>query len=111
MDKTKRDADTDTDADSVRGGACADDRSKGVEVITTVATALSAVGGMKVLLEMAKLWVEDRKQRRIKLRKGDIELELEGSMSQSEIQRKIKLFQELAKDDKGNDIKIIVPPS
>lgn len=63
-----------------------------------------------MLFEMVKLWVADRKERRIKLRKGNIELELQGSMSQKEIQQKIRLFQELTKDEKSDEIKIIVPP-
>src|SRR2546423_91624 len=83
---------------------------RGVEELITVATAmLSAAGGMKMLLEMVKLWVEERKERRIKLKRGDIEIEVQGSMSKREIQQKLELFRELAKGVKENDIKIIVP--
>jgi hypothetical protein len=77
--------------------------------IAAVTAILSTAGGMKMLLEMVKLWVESRKERRIKLKTGDIELELQGSMSQKEIQSKIQLFRELTKDAKESDVKIIVP--
>lgn len=79
------------------------------ELITVVTAMLSAAGGMKMILEMVKLWVEERKERRIKLKMEDIEVEVQGSMSKREIQRKLELFRELVKDIKENDIKIIVP--
>ena len=93
-----------------RGGAPDIDRSMGLEEVVTVVTAmLSAAGGMKMLLEMVKLWIEDRKERRIKLKRGDIELELQGRMSSEEIRQKIELFRELTEDAKESNIKIIVP--
>jgi hypothetical protein len=80
-----------------------------VEVVTAVTAVLSAAGGMKMILEMVKLWIEQRKERRIKLKRGDIELELQGSMSQKELEQKIELFRELTREANETEIKIIVP--
>jgi hypothetical protein len=115
MSKQKSDA---TNSESIevevtRAGTKVDSREAGEliteagELITVITAMLSAAGGMKMLLEMVKLWVEERKERRIKLKRGDIELEIQGSMSKREIQQKLELFQELTKDAKESDIKII----
>lgn len=112
MSKQKSDATVNSDSlnieDRTREGSDIESRGANIgEVVTTVTTMLSAAGGMKMLLEMVKLLVEERKERRIKLKRGDIELEIQGSMSKREIQQKLELFQELTKDAKERNIKII----
>lgn len=115
MSKRKSEANTTSDSINLEAtprGSGGDMQSKGLvvgEFVTVVTAMLSAAGGMKMILEMVKLWVEERKERRIKLKRGDIELELQGSMSQKEIQQKVELFRELIKDAKESDIEIIVP--
>ena len=85
--------------------------TKGVvlETIATSVTILSAAGGLSMVFEMVKLWMGARKDQRIRLKKGDFELELQGSMSDKEIKKKIELFLELASDTKSDKVKIIRP--
>jgi hypothetical protein len=89
-----------------QGGYAGGDVAEAVTIITAM---LSAAGGMKMLLEMVKLWIEARKERRIKLKRGDIELEIQGSMSEKEIQESLELFLELSEDAKDRDVTITVP--
>ncbi len=111
MSKQKSDAAVNSDSfnieDGTRAGGNIESKEAIGEVVTAATVMLSAAGGMKMLLEMVKLWVEERKERRIKLKRGDIELEIQGSMSKREIQQKLELFQELTKGAKESDIKII----
>jgi hypothetical protein len=71
--------------------------------------ALMAAGSLKVILTILKLWIEERKGRRIKIKKGDFELELQGTMSKKEIDAKIKTFMDAVKDIEGEKVKILLP--
>jgi hypothetical protein len=52
-----------------------------------------AAGGCKVLVELIKAWVEDRKGRRVKFKTGDIELEIQGSISQEKTEQLIEMLE------------------
>src|SRR5436309_15317851 len=110
MSQQKFDAAVNSDSldieDRTRAGGNVESKEAIGEVVTAVTTILSAAGGMKMLLEMVKLWVEDRRERRIKLKRGDIELEIQGSMSKREIQQKLELFQELTKDARSEERRV-----
>lgn len=56
-------------------------------------TLACAAGGAKVLVDLLKLWVEDRKGRKVTIRHGDDEIELAGGMSDHDLERAVKLFE------------------
>ena len=100
---------SDTSATPRAGG---DALCKGIgiaETVVTTAAIVSAAGGLKFVLEMARLWIEARKDRRIKIKKGDVEIELQGTMSDKDITAKIELFERLARKETDKEIKILIP--
>jgi hypothetical protein len=78
------------------------------DIIQLVKIAFSAGGAIKVIVELIKAWVEDRKGRKIRLKKHDFELEIQGGMADKEIEERIKQFIRILKDS-DDDINIIVP--
>jgi hypothetical protein len=76
------------------------------KITEIVKIVLSAGGAIKIIVELIKSWVEDRKGRKIRLKKGDFELEIQGGMSQKEIEKRVKQFSKILKDD--DDINIIL---
>ena len=46
-----------------------------------------AAGGCKALVELLKTWVEDRKGRRIKIKIGDAEIEIQGGIDHAQIEQ------------------------
>lgn len=93
----------------VRGGGDISGKGVAIDAIATTAAIVSAAGGLKFVLEMARLWIEARKDRRIKIKKGDVEMELQGSMSDRDIASKIEHFERLARKQVDNEIKILIP--
>jgi DNA repair photolyase len=68
------------------------------EIIEAVAAAATTLGGAKMSLEVVKLWLDYKKGKRIKIRKGDLEIEIQGDMTQREIEGQIARFRELTRD-------------
>jgi hypothetical protein len=68
----------------------------GLSAASPLGWALRMTSGKvsKVLLDLIKIWVEEKKGRRIKIKKGDVELEIAGGMSAAEIQKILDLFEE-----------------
>jgi len=64
----------------------------------------------KPVLEGIKLWVDRNKGKKIKIKHGDTEIEIQGGMSEREISRTFSKFRQLAKDLREDNIKIITPP-
>ncbi len=99
--------------DSIREGTPEKFRDNIIEEVITAVTVITAAGGMKMLLEIVKLWVEERKGRKLKLKSKDVELELHGGMSKKEKEQSIKLFEKLTSDVqefkvKKGDIELII---
>lgn len=93
------------DPEEVRhfGGISVDDIFSLLQIICT------ALGGAKIVIELAKLWVEDRKGRKVIVKKGDVEIEIQGGISYDELQEKIELFKHLSKESQRDEVKIIIP--
>lgn len=53
-----------------------------------------AAGGCRAFIELVKIWAEEKKGRRIKFRKGDIELEIQGGVDQKSIEKLINMFEQ-----------------
>ena len=63
---------------------------------TTLATMISALctaGGAKIFVDFLKVWIEERKGRLIRIKKGDVEVELQGAVNVTQIQRAIELLE------------------
>jgi hypothetical protein len=63
-------------------------------------TVAFAAGGIKLLLELFKTWVEDRKGRKIRIKKGDIEIDLEGGVSKEQVEQALKILEEHFEESK-----------
>jgi len=63
----------------------------------------------KPVLEGIKLWVDRNKGKKIKIKHGDTEIEIQGGMSEREIRSTFSQFRQLVKDLREDNIKIITP--
>lgn len=72
--------------------------------------AVSTAGLAPVIYKLIALWIEDRKARRIKIKHGEYELELQGGISSREIQRGFNELRKLMKQTGKDDLKITLPP-
>jgi hypothetical protein len=81
----------------------------GVDFETVLTTAaIASAAGLKFVLEMVRLWVETRKDRRIKIKRGDVEMELQGTMSDKDIAATIEHFERLARNENDSEVEIQV---
>jgi hypothetical protein len=53
-----------------------------------------AAGASKAFIDLLRTWVEERKGRRIKIKRGDIEVEIQGGVSAKDIERVTEIFEE-----------------
>ena len=53
---------------------------------------ICSAGGTAVLVDVLKTWVEGKKGRRIKIKKDDFEMEIEGFVTQKELEQLIDTF-------------------
>jgi hypothetical protein len=63
--------------------------------LSSIATGIGLVcsaGGTAMLINILKTWVEGKKGRRIKIKKDDFEIEIEGFVSQKELEQLIDTF-------------------
>ena len=67
----------------------------------TIGTTTTAIKGIQ-------LWVDERKSRKIKIRAKDVEIEISGSVSEQEIEKKIQMFCLLQDNISKEDVKIIL---
>lgn len=63
-----------------------------MQVLGASLTAVCAAGGAKMFIEILKVWLEERKGRRVKIKKGDIELEIQGGVSKEQVEQIIMLL-------------------
>lgn len=81
------------------------------DIIALVKVACSTAGLAGVAYKLIKLWFDSRNAKRIRIKSGDYELEIQGSMSKTEIERRITQFRALTKGLDEDDIKVILPQS
>jgi len=63
--------------------------------LSSIATGIGLVcsaGGTALLVDTIKTWVERKKGRRIRIKRGDVEVEIEGSVTQQELEQLIDMF-------------------
>jgi hypothetical protein len=73
--------------------------------------ALSAIGGAKVVFDSIKLWVNRKNGRKLKLVKGDFQVEIEGDMSTAEIEHRFEQFKRLRMELEGDEQILIMESS
>ena len=78
--------------------------------ITTLLACACAYKTVRAVFELIKLWVDERKARKIKIKNGNIEIEIQGGMSARDIKKRFDEFRRLTKELSEDDIKIILPP-
>jgi hypothetical protein len=78
--------------------------------IYTLIGTVSSVGGLAtVAYKLVKLWMDDRKARKITIKKGDIEIEIQGGMGAKEIKNILDTFRKLAKVKNKDEVEITIP--
>ena len=81
------------------------------DIIALVKLVCSTAGLAGIAYKLIKLWFDSRNAKRIRIKKGDYELEIQGSMSKTEIEHRITQFRALTKGLDEDEIKVIVPSS
>jgi hypothetical protein len=64
----------------------------------------------KPVLEGIKLWVDRNNGKKIKIKHGDTEIEIQGGISEKKIISTFSKFRRLVKDLREDNIKVIAPP-
>jgi|SRR5579859_3531662 len=67
--------------------------------------ALCALGGAKIIVNLIRLWVEERKGRKVHIRKGDIEIALEGTPSKTALDQVLNLLETCQPSQSGSGTK------
>lgn len=80
-----------------------------IDIYELIQVATTMSGLAVVIYKLIRLWIEDRKARKIIIRKGDQELEIHGGMTEKDIQRALSLFSETAKVQLKKEFEIIIP--
>jgi hypothetical protein len=81
------------------------------DIVALVKIACSTAGLAGVAYKTIKLWFDSRNAKRIRIKKGDCELEIQGWMSKTEIKRHITHFRALTRKLDEDEIKVIIPSS
>ncbi len=79
------------------------------ENITTIATAISSgVAITTAVISGIKLWVEDRKNRKIKFKSGDHEFEVSGFCSKKDIEEKLQIFRRYVEENNNHNTSVAI---
>jgi hypothetical protein len=62
--------------------------------ISNCVFTLCAAGGLKWFIDLLKIWVEERKGRKIKIKHGNNELEIVGGVSEQQLKKVALFFEE-----------------
>jgi hypothetical protein len=81
------------------------------DIVALVKIVLSTAGLASVAYKTVKLWFDSQNAKSIRIKKGDVEIELHGRMSATEIERVAGHFRRLTKNTDEEQIKVILPPS
>lgn len=79
------------------------------DIYSLVTIGVTMNGLALTVYKFIKLWIDDRKARKIKIRKGEMELEITGGMTDKQIQRAINNFRKVAKITGENKVKVTIP--
>jgi hypothetical protein len=81
------------------------------DIVTLVTLACSTAGLAGWVYKTIKLWFDAKNAQRIRIRKGDVELEIQGWMSKTKIEQRISEFRRLTRKIDEDDIEVILPDS
>ena len=73
-------------------------------LLSSIGTGIGLVcgaGGSALLAELLKTWIEGKRGRSIKIRKGDVELEIQGVVRKRELEELVAFFDEHFGKEKG----------
>jgi hypothetical protein len=82
------------------------------DIIRAITIACSAYGGMKLtslVFETIKLWLDVRKARKVRIKKGDFEIEIQAGMTAKEIEKTIDLLLRKTRELEDEEPEIILP--
>jgi hypothetical protein len=82
------------------------------DIIRAITVACSAYGGMKLaslVFETIKLWLDVRKARKVRIKKGDFEIEIQAGMTAKEIEKTIDLLLRKTRELEEEKPEIILP--
>jgi hypothetical protein len=68
--------------------------------ITTPLALACAAGGCRVLVELLRSWVEERKGRVLKIKQGQVELEIHGALTEAQVQEVVAIFTKSLSDNR-----------
>jgi hypothetical protein len=77
------------------------------DILGFLKLAGSTAGLAAPVFLLIKSWLDARAKRRIKLKKGDVEIELQGGISKKELERTFSQFRKLTRNIKAEEIKVI----
>lgn len=77
-----------------------------VSVEAIVAAVSAATGIATVAVKGIQLWIEERKSRSIKVRRGDYEIEIHGAVSEEQLRRQLELFAEYESSEGPLEIEV-----
>lgn len=81
------------------------------DIYSLIAAAVTIPGLAAVIYKWIKLWVDYQKAKKIKIKKGEIEIEIQGGMSEKEIKNVLDAFRKAARVKDKNEVKITIPES
>lgn len=81
-----------------------------VDIYEVIRAAAMTSGLATMIYKLIRLWIEDRKARKILIKKGDLQLEIHGGMTVKEIQQGLRLFRKSARIKLKREVDVIVPP-
>jgi hypothetical protein len=71
--------------------------------------AATSAGLAPYVYRFIAVWIEDRKAKKIRIKSGDVELEINGAVSEKELGRAFSKFRGLTRGRKDEEPKIILP--
>ena len=77
-----------------------------VSAVTFACTCIAA----RPIFTVIKLWIDERKARKIIIKHGEIEMHIEGGVTERMLRSRIVQFRKLVKDCSKDDIEVIIPP-
>ena len=79
------------------------------DIYSLVAVAVTVPGLATMIYKTIKLWVDYQNAKKIKIKKGNMEVEIQGGMSEKEIKNILDAFRKAAKVKDKNDVKVTIP--
>ncbi len=80
-----------------------------IDIYDLIQVGTTMSGLAVAIYKLIRLWIEDRKARKIIIRKGDQELEIHGGMTEKQIKQALSLFRKTAKVQLKKELDILIP--